>query len=197
MFHKHQRYLLSSFINNVCSSLDFTLGTYNMLSTIQLNPVIPSIISTYISKDVIGQIIGPLLSSRFTSTLDKYPYQYAYSSLFLQQICCGLECLTGYIPVHYFFPVIATTSIIKNTTFIVSSSINSKILFKINNGEDSIAKLYNTVSIVNSIGSSIGMGIGVYIGTHLTEPLFIFGVLTSTSIARFVVNWIMLKELDK
>lgn len=189
------KFLINSCLSNICGSMEYTISSFSMLKLIQHNPVVPSILSTYLSKDIIGQLGGSLCVYKLGTYIDKYPKQITYTSIILQQSAIITECLLPLMPISYFLPVSICTSIIKNLTFISLGSVNTKIMYNLDVG-DNIAQYYSHLSIVNTIASSVGMTVGVLLTHYVTDPVLLALFTGGLSIFRLYVAYINLKLLE-
>lgn len=120
---------LNSFTNS-CSSV---LSTHSMLGSIMTTPSYTGIVTTtYIGKDILGQLGGLYYSWRTGNKADTQPMKYVMKGSLIQQAGYHLENLSILINnSNYILPFLGVSTTIKNISFISIGAVNARNLQKL------------------------------------------------------------------
>lgn len=160
----------------MCSSIEISLSTYNMLNLIGVETSILNMSSTYIAKDIIGQLGSLYFMNKISDKVDTSPVSNVNKALILQQLCISIEYMSPIVPSYLLLPILGISNIGQNISFVVIGSINTKVIQQIAI-DNNICEVYSKLSLLNTLASSVGMTIGIIINTYVdciyTRCLFI------------------------
>ena len=169
---KYGQYIKWSFISNIISSIEDSISTHCMLSTLGTvnNELVVSY--NYIGKNLIGQIGGLYYISKIGTNIDTNPKKYLYTSVILNQIGVYIECLLPLFNNNMFIIFAGGANIIKNISWVGYGAVNTRIIQNLAI-DNNISEIYSKISIINTSASSIGMIFGLtfiyYIPCHETR----------------------------
>lgn len=182
-----QKYLSWMAINSWATSTSAVLSTNSMLSSIMSS--VPSfttvITTTYIGKDIIGQIGGLTYAWKTGKKADKEPLQYVTKGVTIQQASFYLENASIFISDKMFIlPFLGISSTMKNISFISIGAVNANNLQKLS--KNNIGEFYSKVASINTLSSTFGMisGIGIicFIPSYTIRTVCIMPLLSLLSI---------------
>lgn len=169
-------------IHNFASSMSSVLATNSMLQSVSVNPTIPTVIaSSYVSKDIIGQLGSLFYNFKFGKNADTHPMKYVGFGVLLQQASYYLDTISPLQEAIYILPILGLSSLFKNIAFTSIGSVSANKLQKYSNGN--IGQLYSRIASINTISSSLGMmaGLGLIyyvpsweVRTYLCMPILSF-----------------------
>ena len=157
---EYTRYLFWSGISNTIVSIQNVIATDSMLKSISFIPV-DTRTSSYVVKDMVGQIGGVLYMTKFGQTVDKDPKRFLLFSNITQQTSMFVMSSMYMISDFYVYAA-GLSSMFINISFTGYGAINSRCIQKLATS-DNIGEIYAKISSLNILGSSIGMIIGLYI----------------------------------
>jgi hypothetical protein len=120
------------------------------------------IATTYVGKDIIGQLGGLGYAWRTGKKADEQPMKYVTKGAVVQQAALFLENSSILISNKLFvLPFLGLSSTLKNVSFISMGAVNAKNLQKLSSGN--IGEFYSKVASINTLSSTLGMitGIGI------------------------------------
>lgn len=160
--NKYNQFIKWSFISNIVSTIEDSLGTHSMLSSLGSvnNDIIVSY--NYIGKNMIGQLGGLFFVLKIGNKIDKEPKKYLIKSVILNQVSIYLDCLIPLFHSNVFLIVAGCSNIFKNIAWVGYGAVNTRIIQKLAE-EDNISEIYTKISFVNTLASSVGMLIGLTI----------------------------------
>ena len=173
-------------INSWATSTSSVISTNSMLSSIMVTPSYTSLVTTtYIGKDIIGQLGGLAYAWKTGKNADKEPLKYVTNGVIVQQMAIALENSSMLITDRNFvLPFLGLSSVLKNSSFISIGAVNASNLQKLS--KNNIGEFYSRVASINTISSSIGMitGIGIihFVPSYTIRSLLILPVLSCISI---------------
>lgn len=158
-----KKYIRWMALNSWASSTSAVISTNSMLSSIMNTPSYTSVIATtYVGKDIIGQLGGLGYAWRTGKKADQQPMKYVTKGVLLQQAAFFLENSSILITNKIFvLPFLGVSSTLKNVSFISMGAVNANNLQKLSSGQ--IGEFYSKVASINTLSSTIGMvtGIGI------------------------------------
>jgi hypothetical protein len=169
-------------INSFSTSISSVIAMNSMLSSIMIKPSYTDIVTTtYVGKDIIGQLGGLLYSLYTGKKADKQPEKYIKKGIAIQQSSLYLENFSVLIKNNdLILPFLGFSSILQNISFISIGAVNANNLQKL--GKENIGELYCKVASINTLASSLGMivGIGIvnFIPSYTVRSVCILPLLT-------------------
>jgi hypothetical protein len=154
-------YLKYLSLNSFFTSISAVIATNSMLNSIVDKPSYTSTMTTtYIGKDIIGQLGGILYSLKTGRNADKTPLKYITTGFILQQTAFAIENFAPMITnKDIILPLLGVSSCLKNISFITIGAVNATNLQKIS--PENIGKFYSQVASFNTLSSSLGMIVGI------------------------------------
>lgn len=187
------RYLKWVALNSFTTSIQTVISTNSMLTSIIKTPSYTDVIATtYIGKDIIGQLFGLCYSLSTSKKADIVPKKYIIKGSILGQIAFLLDNISPLIKnSFYILPILGLSSALKNISFISIGAVNVSTLQKIS--KNNIGESYSKVASINTISSTLGMITGIciiHIIPSLTIRTFfitpILGIISVYSLSRSV-----------
>lgn len=181
-----KKYIRWMALNSWASSTSAVISTNSMLSSIMTTPSYTSIIATtYVGKDIIGQLGGLGYAWRTGKKADQQPMKYVTKGALIQQIAFFLENSSVLITNKIFIlPFLGLSSTLKNVSFISMGAVNANNLQKLSSGQ--IGEFYSKVASINTLASTVGMvtGIGIIhlIPSYTIRSLVIMPCLGAISV---------------
>lgn len=160
----HREFAMWSFFSTISSTTQSVMANHSMLNCIGQDSAGALVTSSFIGKDLFGQIGGISYLLCTSKGVDNDPEKNLKKMAIIQQLAFVAESMTPLLPCSYFLPVASVSNIAVNVSYIGFGSLNTQVLEKLSNGN--IGEMYTHLSIINTIGSSIGMCIGMCI-THI------------------------------
>ena len=170
-------------INSFSTSISSVIAMNSMLSSIMIKPSYTDIVATtYVGKDIIGQLGGLFYSLYTGKKADKQPEKYITNGIAMQQYSLYLENFSVLIKnSDLILPYLGFSTILQNISFISIGAVNANNLQKL--GKENIGELYCKVASINTLASSIGMIVGIsivnFIPSYTVRSVFILPLLTS------------------
>lgn len=157
------KYIKWMAVNNWTNSTLYVLSANSMLNSIMITPSYTNVIATtYIGKDIIGQIGGLIYAFKNGKKADKEPLKYATKGEVFQQVALILENISPLISNKDFvLPFLGGSSLIKNIAFISCGAVNASNLQRLS--PKHIGEFYSQVAGINTLASTIGMLTGIVI----------------------------------
>lgn len=181
-----KKYIRWMALNSWASSTSAVISTNSMLSSIMTTPSYTSVIATtYVGKDIIGQLGGLGYAWRTGKKADQQPMKYVTKGALIQQIAFFLENSSILITNKIFvLPFLGLSSTLKNVSFISMGAVNANNLQKLSSGQ--IGEFYSKVASINTLASTVGMvtGIGIIhlIPSYTIRSLVIMPCLGAISV---------------
>ena len=181
-----KRYIKWMAINSWASSTSAVISTNSMLSSIATTPSYTSVIaSTYVGKDLIGQLGGLSYAWRTGKKADQEPVKYVTKGAMIQQGAFFLENSAWLIENKLFvFPFLGVSSTMKNISFISIGAVNANNLQKISSSQ--IGEFYSKVASINTLAATLGIitGIGIIhlIPSYTIRSLVVMPILGVISV---------------
>lgn len=160
---KLQKYMAWSALNSWSSSVASVLSTNSMLSAITTEvSYTTTITTTYVGKDIIGQMGGLLYALRDSGKADTSPLKHAKKGSLLLGLGIFVEnatpILTGISP-WFTLPTLGIANFCKNVSWISIGAVSTKNMQKIDH--ENLGKLYTQISASNTVASTLGMITGI------------------------------------
>jgi len=181
------RYLRFMALNSWATSFSNVLSTNSMLGTLMgSTPSYTSVIATtYIGKDIIGQMGGLLYAWRTGKRADHQPVSYMTRGALIQQASFYLENLSPFVKNgDLVLPFLGISSTLKNVSFITTGAVNASNLQKI--AKNNIGEFYSKVASLNTFASTFGMVSGIVtihlIPSYTVRTLAVMPVLSLISV---------------
>jgi hypothetical protein len=184
---RQTKYLGWMALNSWSSSVNSVIATNSMLgSIIGTSPsYCASITTTYVGKDVVGQLGGLVYAWKTGNKADSEPMKYVTKGVSMQQMGCYLENASLLFTAK--FPMLAylgVSSVIKNVSFISIGAVNAQNIQKISDG--SVGEFYTKVASVNTLAATLGMltGVGVihFLPSYTLRSLLVMPAMSAISI---------------
>jgi hypothetical protein len=143
------------------------------------------IATTYVGKDIIGQLGGLGYAWRTGKKADQQPMKYVTKGALIQQGALFLENFSILITNKTFvLPFLGLSSTMKNVSFISMGAVNANNLQKLSSGN--IGEFYSKVASINTLSSTLGMitGIGIIhmVPSYTVRTILIMPLLGIVSI---------------
>lgn len=173
-------------INSWATSTSSVISTNSMLNSIMTTPSYTSIIATtYIGKDILGQLGGLIYAYKTGKHADKNPLNYVSKGVFLGQLSFYLENFSPLISnKNLILPFLGLSSCLKNVSFISIGAVNANNLQKISN--QNIGEVYTKVASINTLASTGGMITGIaiinFLPSYTVRTFLIMPILTFISL---------------
>lgn len=153
-------------LNSMATSCSSVISTHAMLSSITAPLTTPSsslaVTSTYIGRDLIGQLGGLVYSWRTGKKSAQQSLKYVTVGAILQQGSFFLENSAIFLPASLSLPFLGLCSTLKNISFISMGAVNATNLQRISTKTDmDIGDLYAKVASINTLASTAGMALGI------------------------------------
>lgn len=178
------KYISCMALNSFSTSCSFVISTHSMLNSITSSNASSQtlITSTFISKDIIGQLGCLLYSLKTGKKADINPKKYSLKGSIFLESSIYLETLSPFLKdTHYVAPYLGISSVLKNIAYISIGSVNTVNFQRIN--KDNIGELYTKVASINTLSSTLGMIVGLGIIKTCSLYSFCFlPILSSVSI---------------
>jgi hypothetical protein len=180
------RYIKWMSINTWANSTSYVISANSMLNSIMITPSYTTVIATtYIGKDVIGQIGGFVYALKTGKSADKEPLKYVTKGELLQQSALFLENISCLISnKDVVLPFLGLSNIIKNIAFISCGAVNAKNLQKLS--PENIGEFYSRVASINTLSSTIGMVSGLallhFVPSYTLRSIVILPILNIISV---------------
>lgn len=154
-------------LNSCVESCAFVLSTNSMLNSIMTTPSYTTVIATtYVGKDIIGQLGGMLYAWKSGKKADEQPVTHIVKGSLLQHAGCHLENASILITnADAVLPFLGLSSIVKNTAFITMGAVSTSNIQKLSN--KNIGELYSKIASINTLSSTLGMILGIGIIHHV------------------------------
>jgi hypothetical protein len=180
-------------LHNWSTSTSFVLSTNSILHSL-VSPERSSAISTvgimtstYIGKDIIGQLGGMMYSWKTGKQADKKPLPYVTKGALIDQCALHIEnssMLFSKACPELLLPVLGISSIMHNTAFVSVAAVNAKNIQSL--ASKSIGQTYSKLAAVNTLASTIGMLSGISIlsivPSYTIRSIVILPVLSTISV---------------
>lgn len=167
-----KQYIKWMAINSFTTSISSVIAMNSMLSSIMIKPSYTDIITTtYVGKDIIGQLGGLFYSLYTGKKADSQPEIYIKKGIAIQQCSIYLENFSVLIKnSDLILPFLGFSSILQNISFISIGAVNANNIQKL--GKKNIGELYCKVASVNTLASSLGMIAGITIVNFIPSYTF-------------------------
>lgn len=165
-----RNYMIGIGLSNFIGSMEFTISTHSMLGVVSLSPTAGSLISVYIGKDIVGQTVGSMYNYYASKKIDNNVSKFVNRSLIFQHTATIVETMTPLLSTSLFGYVSASANIMKNISFTQFGAVNSKVIYKLTENNNT-GEIYTQLSIVNNISTSLGMGCGILISSLFPDPV--------------------------
>jgi hypothetical protein len=181
-----RKYIRWMAVNSWATSTSSVISTNSMLNSIMNSPSYTSVIATtYVGKDIIGQLGGLGYAWRTGKKADQQPMKYVTKGALIQQGALFLENFSILITNKTFvLPFLGLSSTMKNVSFISMGAVNANNLQKLSSGN--IGEFYSKVASINTLSSTLGMitGIGIIhmIPSYTVRTMLIMPLLGIVSI---------------
>jgi len=181
-----QKYIRWMALNAWASSTSAVISTNSMLGSIMSEPSYTTVIATtYVGKDIIGQLGGLGYAWKTGNSADKQPLPYITKGTVIQQSAFFLDNMSVLIENKIFIlPFLGFSSMLKNVGFISMGAVNAGNLQKLSSGQ--IGEFYSKVASINTLASTFGMltGIGIIhvVPSYLVRSCLIMPVLGAISV---------------
>lgn len=148
-------------INSWATSTSAVIATNSMLNSIMITPSYTSVIATtYVGKDIIGQLGSLFYVWKSGSKADKEPLKHITKGVAIQQSSFYMENASILIQnTDLVLPFLGASSMLKNVSFICTGAVNAGNLQKLS--KERIGELYSKVAGVNTLASTLGMISGI------------------------------------
>jgi len=149
-------------LNSWATSTMNVLSTNSMLSSIMGNsPSFSSLITTtYVGKDIIGQLGGLSYAWKTGKKADKQPLVYITKGSVIQQVSFYLENASVFVTnSKLILPFLGLSSTLKNVSFISLGAVNANNIQKLS--PQGVGEFYSKVAGINTISSTVGMITGI------------------------------------
>jgi hypothetical protein len=157
-----------------------------MLGSVVSSSVSTVLASTYIGKDIIGQLGGMAYAWKTGKTADKDPKKYMAIGNGMLQMSFYVENASPYIPKEYVLPFLGLSSTLKNISFLSIGAVNAKNLQQLSSPTDNIGYLYSKVASINTLSSTFGMICGIsiihFIPSYTLRTTYVLPVLSAISL---------------
>lgn len=169
-------------LNSFSNSMSSVIATTSMLNSIMIKPSYSDVIATtYIGKDIIGQLGGMLYSLKSGNKADKEPEKYVKKGVILQQVSYFLENSAVLIKnSDYVLPFLGVVNMFQNISFISIGAVNANNIQKIS--KENIGEIYCKVASINTLASTLGMISGLVIintiPSYTIRSFFVLPVLS-------------------
>jgi len=181
-----KKYIRWMALNSWASSASSVISTNSMLSSIMNIPSYTSVIATtYVGKDIMGQLGSLVYAWKTGKKADQQPIKYVTKGALLQQTALFLENSSVLITNNnYILPFLGVSSTLKNVSFISMGAVNANNLQKLST--EHIGELYSKVASINTLSSTVGMvtGIGIIhvIPSYTVRSLLVMPILGAISV---------------
>lgn len=153
---QYKQFLVLAGTTSTLSSVEYAISTHCLLNSISTVSTTTPIVTNFLTKDMVGQIGGLLLLSR----LKTWPsHHIVVSSCVLVQSALFCDVMVTVYP-HYVIPLSITSTILKNVSYTLVSSVNIRVLNSVVH-KDQLGESYIGYSSLSTITSSLGMAIGL------------------------------------
>jgi hypothetical protein len=149
-------------VNSWSSSVSSVISTNSMLSSVTgTTPEFSSVVTTtYIGKDIIGQLGGLGYAWKTGKTADKQPSKYITKASLIQQASFYLETASVFVTdKSMVMPFLGMCSTMKNVSYISIGAVSANNIQKIS--PKNIGEFYARVASINTLTSSFGMLAGI------------------------------------
>jgi hypothetical protein len=173
-------------LNSWATSTSAVISTNSMLNSIISTPSYTSVIATtYVGKDIIGQLGGLGYAWQTGKKADQQPVKYITKGALIQQAALFLENSSILFSNKMFIlPFLGLSSTLKNVSFISIGAVNANNLQKLSSGN--IGEFYSKVASINTLASTLGMitGIGIIhtIPSYTIRTIVIMPILGLVSV---------------
>jgi hypothetical protein len=180
------KYIQWMAINTWANSVSYVISANSMLNSIMITPSYTSVIATtYVGKDIIGQLGGLLYAHKTGKQADKEPLKYVTKGEALQQTALFLENISPMITnKELVLPFLGSSSIIKNIAFISCGAVNASNLQRLSS--EHIGEFYSKMAAINTLSSTVGMLTGIailhFIPSYTLRSVIILPTLNILSI---------------
>jgi hypothetical protein len=157
------KYLFWMAVNSWSTSYSSVISTNSMLSSVTgTSPEFSSVVTTtYIGKDIIGQLGGLGYAWKTGKTADKQPDKYITKGAVIQQVSFYLETASIFITDKAMvMPFLGVCSTMKNVSYISIGAVSANNIQKIS--PKNIGEFYARVASINTLASTFGMMAGVF-----------------------------------
>lgn len=188
---QYKNFILWSFISNITATTQNVLANHSMLNCIDQDTTGNLVTTSYIGKDVLGQLGGFMYLLKTSKNIDTDPTKTVHKMSLIQQTSFFVESATPLVS-HYFLPIAAISNIGTNVAFTGFGAINTKVIQKLS--PNNIGETYTKITAINTVGSSIGMALGIgltaAIPDHSTRLCIIpiLGVIRTYSLHKSLKN---------
>ncbi len=182
-----RKYLTWMAINSWATSTSNVLSTNSMLSSIVgTSPSFTSLVTTtYIGKDILGQLGGLVYAWKTGKKADTQPLKYITKGATIQQFSFYLENASVFIPdKNLVLPFLGFSSTLKNVSFISLGAVNANNIQKL--APENIGEFYSKVASINTLSSTVGLLSGIailhFIPSYTVRTMTIMPILSLVSI---------------
>ena len=182
-----KKYLVWMAVNSWANSTLSVISTGSMLNSIMCTPSYTSaVVTTYIGKDIFGQLGSLGYAWKTGKQADKNQIKYITNGSLILQLSYYLENASILITApDLVLPFLGTSSAMKNISFITIGAANASILQKLSHGKQ-IGEFYSKVTGINTLSSSLGMltGIGIlnFIPSYEIRTYVVMPLLTAVAV---------------
>lgn len=181
---KYNKFISWYCLNNVLCGIETVFSTHNMFGALSISNDSLNFSLNYIGKDVIGQVIGLGIVSKFAKCGDKNIKQYVIINSIIYESAALLESCTPLFDPSYFLAAGITGNIFRNIAFNGFGAVRMKAINKLST-EHNITEIYTKINVASTLSYSFGMIIGLglikLIPCHLTR----IGMLPIIGISRY------------
>lgn len=173
-------------INNISTSAASIISTNSMLNSIITKPSYTDVVTTtYIGKDIIGQLAGVYYAWKTGKSADKQPYKYIVKGSIFQQVSFYAENASILITNSNFtLPFLGACNILKNLSFICMGAVNASNIQKLS--ANNIGEAYTRIATINTLASTLGMITGLaivnFIPSYTIRTVVAMPILTVISV---------------
>lgn len=180
---KYLNYVGWSCLSNIIVSTEYVMSTHSMLSVLGGASTELTLSTSYISKDLIGQLGALYYMNKMGNKSDNDTHKFIKYSLVLQQSSVFLDSFTPLLPIKMFIPIAGVSNIMMNISFTGFGAANAKVITLLAQ-ENNVGEIYSKLSAINTLGSSAGMVIGMGIVGMIPDHTMRLSVLPFLTFAR-------------
>jgi hypothetical protein len=172
-------------LNSCAESCSAVISTNSMLSSIMTAPSYTAVIATtYVGKDIIGQLGGMVYAWKTGKKADKDALAYITKGALLLHTGFYLENISCLVKPDFTLPVLGLSSVVKNIAFISIGAVSASNIQKM--ASQNMGETYSKIASINTLSSTIGMllGIGIIhtVPSYTVRSVLILPILTGISL---------------
>lgn len=173
---KAQTFVRWSICANVLASATSVMSTHALLAAVTMRPSELAVTVNYVSKDMVGQLVGAAVAGTTAYNADRRPMGYITACSALLSTATILEACTPLLTEAAFIPVGAAANVAKNVAWIGSGAMTAKAVREFSTAGDSAnayAKLASVNTVASTVGLAGGMAVVAFVPSHTVRVMFV------------------------